>query len=423
LIGVTSFFRDTEAFCQLEQKILPDIFSNKPPGSTIRVWVPGCSTGEEAYSIAMLLQEYIENAKLNFNLQIFATDIDREAISVARTGLYPSRIASEISEERLIHFFSKEPDGVTYRIHKTVRDLLIFSEQDLIKDPPFSKLDLISCCNLMIYLGPSLQKKIIPMFHYALNPGGTLFLGSSETVGDFNDLFSPIDRPSKLYKHNGGINGQHRADFGRFIPSPPMLCPSNKKETGKPKPPEKMPLRELTEQALLKQVVPAGALVNAKGDILYIHGRTGLYLEPASGEAGVNNILKMSREGLHCKLTTALHQARITQEVVCVREVRVRNNGQLLLADLTVCPVTSSSPDTPLYLVILAESLPAKDVQRTNSAPVILGDVDAHIAILKQELLVKSEYLQSTTAELETANEELKSSNEEMQSVNEELQS
>ena len=280
LIGVTSFFRDPEAFKALEEQVIPQLFAGKPAGGVVRVWSPGCSTGEEAYSLAILLQERLEALKQNYKVQVFATDIDSQAIATARAGLYPASIAADISPERLARFFTAEPDGSAYRIHKSIRDMLVFSEQDVIKDPPFSKLDLISCRNLLIYMGGDLQKKLIPLFHYALNPGGFLFLGTSETVGEFGDLFAALDRKSKLYQRKEDIHGAQRAGPGPVSPAHdgarggrPARSPD---ETVLP---VKLPLRELTEQALLDSVVPAGALVNGQGDILYLHGRTGRYLE------------------------------------------------------------------------------------------------------------------------------------------------
>jgi len=212
LIGVTSFFRDSEIFDEVQKRAIPQLFAGKAAGAAIRIWVPGCSTGEEAYSIAMLLRERMEELKENFKVQIFATDIDRDAIDYARAGVYPSSIVADVSPERLAHFFDEEqPDGNTYRIHKTVRDMLVFSEHDLIKNPPFSKLDLISCRNLLIYMGAELQKKLMPLFHYALNPGGILVLGSSESVGEFVNLFEPLDRKSRIYQRKTFDFGRHRA--------------------------------------------------------------------------------------------------------------------------------------------------------------------------------------------------------------------
>jgi len=216
LIGVTSFFRDKEAFNTLEETAIPRLFADKAPGSVVRVWVPGCSTGEEAYSLAILIKERLAALKQSCTLQIFATDIDSQAIAAARAGVYPVSIAADLTPERLSRFFTLAPDGGVYRINKDVRDLMVFSEQDVIKDPPFSKLDLISCRNLMIYMGGELQKRLIPLFHYALKPGGQLFLGTSETVGDFGGLFETLDRKAKLYLRKEDLSGAQRAALGQF---------------------------------------------------------------------------------------------------------------------------------------------------------------------------------------------------------------
>ncbi|MFA6103180.1 MAG: chemotaxis protein CheB [Victivallaceae bacterium] len=435
LIGVTNFFRDPEAFKALEEQVIPKLFAGKSAGSIIRVWSPGCSTGEEPYSIAILLQERLETMKQSFKVQVFATDIDSRAIATARAGLYPSSIAADISPERLKRFFAAEPDGSAYRIHKGIRDMLVFSEQDVIKDPPFSKLDLISCRNLMIYMGADLQKKLIPLFHYALNPGGMLFLGTSETAGEFNDLFITLDRKSKLYQRKDDFHGAQRAALSRFLPPMKAMNTAPPLTAGKTASPAKLPLRELTEHALLQQVVQAGALVNDHGDILYLHGRTGMYLEPAPGEAGINNILKMAREGLRRELTTALHKAAGIKEIVYCPGLRVKTNGHFTTVNLTVRPVATgpnATPETPLFLVILEEALEqtrqialhaVTETGGSETSKPAGNSTDKRIAALKQELLAKEEYLQTANEELETSNEELKSSNEEMQSVNEELQS
>ena len=427
LIGVTRFFRDPAAFQALEEQIIPRLFAGKPADGVIRVWSAGCSTGEEAYSIAILLAEQQEALKQCFQVQVFATDIDRQAIATARAGLYPASIAADLSRERLARFFTAETDGGAYRIHKSIRDLLVFSEQNVIRDPPFSKFDLVSCRNLLIYLNGDLQKKLIPLFHYALNPGGYLFLGTAETVGEFADrLFTAQDRKQRLYQRKEDFQDAQRMALGRW---PPPLT-----TRGEPLPsaakkvlPGPLPLRQLTEQALLQQVVPSAALVNGQGDILYLHGRTGRYLEPAPGEASVNNILKMAREGLRRDLTTALHQAATTQEIMRHVGLRVKTNGDFTTVNLTVRPTPVDVAATPLYLVIL-ETAPSFNPEPARPALVAAPgheptDADACIAALRQELRAKEEYLQTTHEELETSNEELKSANEEMQSVNEELQS
>jgi two-component system CheB/CheR fusion protein len=436
LIGVTNFFRDPEVFQALEEQVIPALFDGKPAGATVRIWSVGCSTGEEAYSLAILLVERMEALKQSYSVQVFATDIDRRAIATARAGLYPASIVADLSPERLARFFTAEPDGSAYRIHKNIRDMLIFSEQSVIKDPPFSKLDLISCRNLLIYMGGDLQKRLIPLFHYALKPRGFLLLGTSETVGDFGDMFAAQDRKLKLYQRKEDFHGAQRAALGRFLTPVPELDAALPRGIAKTASPVKLPLRELTEQALLQQIAPAGALINGHGDILYLHGRTGMYLEPAPGEAGINNILKMARDGLRRELATALHKAVETKEPVRCPGLRVKTNGHFTSVDLSIHPV-ASGPATalgaPLYLVVLEEALPVPSADPDQAPPADLparageesfeADTAGRIAALKQELRAKEEYLQTANEELETSNEELKSSNEEMQSVNEELQS
>jgi two-component system CheB/CheR fusion protein len=432
LINVTSFFRDPEAFKALREQVIPRLFNNKSAGSAIRVWVPGCSTGEEAYSIAILLQERMETLKQSFKVQVFATDIDAQAIDQARAGVYPASIVPDVTPERLSRFFSLEPDGGSYRIHKGIRDLMVFSEQDVIKDPPFSKLDLISCRNVLIYMGTELQKKLIPLFHYALNPLGVLFLGTSETVGDFgSDIFDTLDRKAKLYGRKEGVIGAYRP-VGKFLP-PLTEGAAVLRHAGKAPAEIRFPLRELTERSLLEQYAPAGALVDEHGDILYLHGRTGMYLEPAPGESGMN-ILKMAREGLRRELAFALRKAAADKGAVRREGLRVKTNGDFTAVDLTVSPVppdASTPAGANLFLVTLeappaagkkGPAKPSGAIPEQRPDKRAAGD-DARIETLKRALRAKEEYLQNTNEELETANEELKSSNEEMQSVNEELQS
>jgi len=433
LIGVTNFFRDPEAFKALEEQVLPQIFSNKPEGGVIRIWTPGCSTGEEAYSLAILLAQYQHSLKHHFKIQVFATDIDSQAIVSARAGLYPSSIADDVPPEILEHYFAPEFEGTFFRIHKTIRDMLVFSEQDVIKDPPFSKLDIISCRNLLIYMNAVLQKKLIPLFHYALNPKGFLFLGTSETVGEYNDLFTNLNRKMKLYqRRENGRNTQRLAQQGFLIPMPArhMGLP----DMGYKRPSARPPLREITEQALLVHMSPVAVLVDAQGNILYLHGRTGMFLELAPGESDTNNILKMAREGLQRGLSLALHKAVAKKTREFRPGLRVKTNGAYTLVDTTVFPLApglSPPGEAPFFLVILAEapfvpsprdSLSA-DLKKNTSPDTPAGDLQKQIAGLENDLRAKEEYLQTTIEELETTNEELKSSNEEMQSMNEELQS
>ena len=442
LIGVTSFFRDPQAFEMLKTRVIPKLFEGKPSGSIIRVWCTGCSTGEEAYSIAILLQEQLNVLRQNYKVQIFSTDIDSHAIATARGGVYPASIARDISAERLGQFFTLENNGSAYRINKSIRNMLIFSEHDLIRAPPFSKLDLISCRNLLIYLNVDLQKKLVNLFHYALLPGGQLFLGTSETVGEFGGLFRVLDRKAKIYKRTEDFQGARRTVLERFVSYPlhPVPFTDNNDSdsvlpmtTEKALAPGKNSLREMTEQALLQQLTPTGALVNAQGDILYLHGRTGMFLEPAPGDAAVNNILAMAREGLRPDLTHTLRKAVTAKERMQALGVRVKTNGHFTRVDVAVYPVAQGSAaalESPLFLVILqAIQTPDSDNAQAMAALPEQGKyryskaANGEIAGLHAQLQAKEEYLYTVNEELETSNEELKSSNEEMQSVNEELQS
>ncbi|RJP79459.1 MAG: PAS domain S-box protein [Desulfobacteraceae bacterium] len=428
LIGVTNFFRDPEAYKILEETILPRLFKNKKTDAGFRIWVPGCSTGEEAYSIAILIQEKLDAMKHGVKVQIFATDIDSRAIDTARTGIYSAGIAGDISPERLARFFIREPSGDAYRIQKSIRDMMVFSEQDVIKDPPFSRLDLISCRNLLIYMGGELQKKLIPLFHYALKPGGFMFLGTSETIGDYMDLFAVIDRKSKLFQRKADLRGALHPKMTEFMP-PLTEAGKITRLAAKPSGENKPSLREITENALLQHWAPVGALINERGDILYLHGRAGLYLEPCPGEAGVNNILKMARDGLRRELTTAVHKVATHQESIHRPNLKIKTNGHFTYAHLTVRPIhCNPSVDMPRLLLVVLEESRVQDRKNPRKAPdtaepVSAADIDGRITALKQELRNKEEYLQSSNEELETSNEELKSANEELQSVNEELQS
>ncbi len=427
LIGVTSFFRDKDAFAKLEEEIIPKLFENKPANSTIRIWCAGCSTGEEAYSIAILLKEHLKKLKNRYNIQIFATDIDSQAIAIARAGVYPSSIIEDLTSDRIERYFVLEPGNASYRISKSIREMLIFSEQSVIKDPPFSRLDLISCRNLMIYLNSEVQKKLIPLFHYALKPNGILFLGISETVGGFDSLFEALDRKLKFYRRKEDAQG-----IQRNIPSQILDSPIEKEKVNNslglkadhnPQP----TLREITEQAILKENSISGILVNENGDTLYFHGRTGMFLEPCQGEVGVSNILKMAREGLKRELRIAFKNCVEKNETVRIQKINVKTNGHFSKVNLTIKPAktgTTSTKKQSLYIVLLEEAKEQVEDRKTEvneGSPT--GELDAYIEELKTELRIKDEYLQVVNEELDTSNEELKSSNEEMQSVNEELQS
>ena len=426
LIGVTSFFRDPEAFRALEGQIIPNVLKGKPTGSVNRVWVAGCSTGEEAYSLAIMMVEQMEALRVSHTVQVFATDIDSRAVASARIGIYPASIAEDLTPERLARFFVAEPDG-RYRIHKGIRDIVIFSEQNLIKDPPFSKLDLISCRNVMIYLETALQNMLIPLFHSALKPDGLLFLGTSETTGRFNELFDPVDRKAKLYRRKGDLPGLRRADLGGFLTTQPSMSAMHPPDAAHTAFPVKLRLRELTEQTLLRKFDPVGVLINSRGDIFYQHGHSGMYLELAPGETGHVNIFKMAREGLRRELSVALRQAVLSKEQVCCGGLRVKTNTHYTAVNLTILPVETlpaSALVESLYLVILEQAPVADENSDEVETPGVHGaEADARIAALTHELRTNEAYLQTSNEELETSNEELKSANEELQSINEEMQS
>lgn len=452
LIGVTSFFRDPDVFEILEKLIIPQLFKNKAAATDlVRVWICGCSTGEEAYSIAILIREYLESSKSNCSVQIFATDIDSRAIATARAGVYSRSIVSNVNPERLSRFFLIHPGENVYRIHKHIREMLVFSEHNVIKDPPFSKIDLISCRNLLIYLGTELQQKLMPLFHFALMQDGILLLGTSEGIGDFGDLFQVLHRKAKLYQRRGGVLITQRKALG-VSPANALSNVSNidssyskLQVSGAQELASKISLRDILEKSLMKLVAPSAALVNAQGDILYLHGRTGMFLELAAGESGVNNILKMAREGLQQELTFALNRVIVSQQPATVNGLLVRTNGHYTRVDVSVSPASAHSADvattklksTSLYVVTIKESTETgkstTGLLTTHISPAITdkfdsnrvpsGDSEDRVSELLEELHTRDEYLQSAREELESSNEELKSLMEEMQSVNEEMQS
>jgi two-component system, chemotaxis family, CheB/CheR fusion protein len=417
LIGVTGFFRDPGAFELLRERVLPQILDGLQPGAPVRAWVPGCSTGEEAYSLAILLQEEEERLHRDFAIQIFATDIDPFAVDKARAGLYPASIAADVSPERLAHYFVPEQDDF-FRIRKSTRDLVIFAEQDIIKDPPFSKIDLISCRNLLIYMEPVLQKKILSLFHYALSPGGFLLLGTSESVGDHASLFTVIDRKWKVFKRRGDTP-QRALPLEVSVPEVEAHGP----ETGAGTRTRAPSVRELTEHALLRDYAPTCVAVNAKGDIQYVHGRTGAYLEIPPGEPSAN-IVRAAREGLKLVLSSALRTVASRREPVRHDGITVKTDTGTRTVSMLVRPADALPGGPGLTLVIFEEQ--AGDAAPADSAVKEEPGADSgteRVAHLERELRLKEEALQAAVEELETSNEELKSTNEELQSTNEELQS
>ncbi|MEI9478695.1 MAG: chemotaxis protein CheB, partial [Deltaproteobacteria bacterium] len=419
LIGVTNFFRDKEAFEALRNKVIPRLFENKSPDNPLRIWVPGCSTGEEAYSIAILCQDFMGTAGKNLSVQMFATDIDNAAIESARLGLYPNSIAVDVPPDYLARFFARE-DG-SFRMKKEIRDKVVFALQNVITDPPFSKIDLISCRNLLIYLGPELQKRVLPLFHYSLKKEGFLFLGTSETIGEFSDYFSIVDRKEKLFKRKetnlvrGDILNFHApTTTDRRVDAQVLRHVGPMRATN---------YREVAERIIRESYGPTAVIINEKSEVLYIHGRAGKYLEPASGEF-TGDILAMAREGLRLELATAIRKVSVLKTEISTPHIRVKTNGEDQLINLVVKPI-SQPPSMEGTLLVIFEDLPLE--VKTGSQPTTDESIDAEphsrIQQLEQELRSTKEYLQTTIEELETANEELKSTNEELQSSNEELQS
>jgi two-component system CheB/CheR fusion protein len=412
LINVTSFFRDKEAFELLKTEIIPRLFLNKPENYEFRIWVIGCATGEEAYSIAILLREYMDEIGQEFKVHIYATDIDEDAIIKARTGFYSPNIAIDITPEILKKFFKKEESG--FKIRKDIREMVVFALQNVTRDPPFTKLDMVSCRNLLIYLEPELQKRVIIICHYALKPGGKLFLSPSESIGN-TDLFSPINKKWKLYAAktvyspaSSLLNGDMQ--WYEQVGKESVKVSSPKKEIN---------IAELTQRELLKSA-PASVVTDEKGGILYVHGETGKFLRPAPGNASLN-IVEMAREGLQLELRHAILAACANKKEIVSKELVVGTNGGSQSVILTVKPLFATGAPVGLLLISFQEIKSNGKRTRANKTSGIheAGRVEE----LEHELLDTKEILHNTVEELQASNEELMSINEEVQSTNEELQS
>ncbi|MBN9559535.1 MAG: PAS domain-containing protein [Alphaproteobacteria bacterium] len=414
LIGVTSFFRDPDAFAALRRDVLPAMIKGKGPDDTVRVWVPGCATGEEAYSIAILLRECITEPHRAPKLQIFASDIDEQALNVARIGRYPATISRDVSPQRLSRFFLRE-DG-TYRVINEIRETCLFSLHNLLRDAPFSKLDLISCRNLLIYLSSDLQDRIIPLFHYALVPAGALFLGMSENVTRHSRLFLTLDKVNRIFQRRAAVE-RRVPEFPLIAPRSPRhlpLAPSRRTQVGEPS------LKAAAERYLVDRFTPAYVVVNQDGELLHSSGRTGKYLELPAG-APDTNLFNMARLGLKLDLRAALHRTISTRQPTVQRKVSIGTNGGALEIDLHVHPLRFDPHSEALYMIVFQDlgAILATETEFTSTEDV----GEASVRHLEAELHLTRERLQTTTEELESSNEELKSSNEELQSINEELQS
>jgi two-component system CheB/CheR fusion protein len=416
LINVTSFFRDPEIFDTLKNTILRKLIKTPYSGEQIlRIWVPGCSSGEEPYSIAMIIQEFLsENQVGKVNVQVFATDVSERAIEHARAGFYPSAIANDVSPERLRRFFTKNENG--YQIQKLIRDSCVFARHNVTKDPPFSKIDLISCRNLLIYLGPILQRKVMPIFHYALNPHGYLILGSSESIGGFADYFFPADKKFKIYSKKLVAS---KLRFDQVEPFSHDRIVAGQAETQRIPFNDKDILRE-GDKLLLSRFVPASVVINQDFNILQFRGKTAPFLEPASGEASLN-IMKMAKEGVSGVLREVLLKAKKTGAPVEKKKIPVVVDGQQRLFNLEVTPFTVIQSQEYFYLVLFELITIAEGTKKAVSRRSQQTDIDANR--LRVELNATKDYLQSIIEEHEATNEELRAANEEILSSNEELQS
>jgi two-component system, chemotaxis family, CheB/CheR fusion protein len=434
LINVTSFFRNTEAFDTLKQLVYPAILKARSTngGAPIRIWVPGCSTGEEAYSHAISVVEFLGDERTEVPVQIFGTDLSEIAIQRARAAVYKESIETDISPGRLRRFFHKADGG--YQISKTIRDLCIFSTQNIFSDPPFSRMDLVSCRNVMIYLSQTLQKRVIPIFHYALNPTGYLMIGNTEgLLGAGSELFEMADKKQKIYRKKlvatpvtfGFSVGAPERDGGAVEVPPPPVKPSEPLKTP-------LELQREADRLLLSRYAPPAVVVNDQLEILQSRGRTGNFLELAPGKASLN-LLKMARPGLLFELQCVIDEAKKTGLETERRNVHVEGDGQAHMTNVRVLPFRTPIHDRNSYLIVFepvqSEAAPgsAKDAEPLTESE--RAEKEKQIAQLKQELSASKEYLQSiiemqevTNEELQSANEEIQSGNEELQSTNEELQ-
>jgi two-component system, chemotaxis family, CheB/CheR fusion protein len=416
LISVTEFFRDPESFAALEMKVIPQLFEGKDHNSHIRVWVPGCASGEEAYTIAILLAEHATKLRKKPVIQIFATDLDSDALAIARKARYPEEIAEQLTPDRLKRYFKRV--GAEYEVVTEIRELCIFSPHNLIKDPPFSRLDLLSCRNVMIYLEADLQKKLLPIFHYALNASGFLFLGPAENIASRSDHFRVIDSKHRVFQrkptllHSPLQLPSLGAGFVTKFQSASIPAAPLQKDQG---------LARLIERLILEEYALPSVIINDQGDVLYFSGATGKYLDPPVGVPS-NKLISMARKNLRLELRTALHRAFTTRKEVVRRDLKLKLARGVQRIDLIVRPLSELGVETELYIVLFRELIPSTSSGRP---PVEEFPANEHPVIkqLENELRTTKEDLQITIEELETSNEELKSANEELLSMNEELQS
>jgi len=417
LIGVTNFFRDKDVWDNLADVIMPTMISKLQEGTILRAWVAGCSTGEEAYSLAIVFKEAVEkiNPHGGFSLQIFATDLDNEAIESARKGLFPLNIAADVSPKRLNRFFVKTEDS--YRVNTEIREMVVFAKHNIILHPPFTKVDILTCRNLLIYMDAELQKKLLGLFYYSINPGGIMILGSAESLGVQSHFFSTVDSKLKIFKRS--ISSTVSPELFDF----PSSFARNKQNITENKLPIMPPqnIQTLANDILLQYYSPPGVLVNEKGDIIYISGRTGKYLEPAVGKANMN-IFAMLREGLRNEFPSAFRQALLKKEQVVLRNIKVGTNGGTQLVKVSIQWLDKPDALKGMVMIIFIDE-PINTIHKPSGENDEKALTIIHQSELEKELQVAREDIQNTLEEMQTSQEELKSTNEELQSTNEELQS
>ena len=435
LIIVTGFFRNPEGFEALKRSAFPALLKERAAGEPVRVWVPGCATGEEAYSLVICLLEFLEEQDSTLQVQLFGTDLSATAISRARTGSFPARIENEVSPERLRRFFDKK-DG-RYQINKAIRDRCLFAQQNLTTDPPFSKLDLISCCNVLIYLTTALQERVIPIFHYALKPTGLLKLGASEGVGRFTNLFSPIDRKHKIYAPRPGPSGH--VGFG-LTATARVAVPAGEPQEAAGW--SAGAIEREADRAVLSRHAPAGVVVSSDLEIVQFRGKTGVYLEAPPGVASLS-LLRMVRDGLAPSLRRALQEAAHTGAAVKKEGIQIRANGQMQEVGFEVIPIGPADQVKGRHLLVLffetlgrpRAPVPPTRARESSRGPATvaerrvvhltheLADARQHLETISEEHAAAIEELRATTEELQSSNEELQSTNEELETAKEELQS
>jgi two-component system CheB/CheR fusion protein len=416
LIGVTSFFRDPQAWEQLKAEVFPALLSGGASNQALRAWVPACSTGEEAYSLAILFKEILVEHKpaKEISLQIFATDLDQQAVEKARLGMFPANITADISAKRLERYFVKMAHG--YQVSNSIRKMVIFAPHNIIMDPSFTKLDLLSCRNLLIYLRPELQKQLLPLFHYCLNPGGFLFLGSAETIGNFTNLFAPLAGKTRLYRRLESAHPVEVVDFPTaYISSRSVARAKSQKPTAN--------LQTQADQLILQKYSPAAVLTNDNGDILYISGRTGKYLEPATGKANWN-IFSMAREGLRYVLTSAFQKALRVKETIILANVVMGTNDEKQVVNVAIDPLRGDNGLGGMVIIVFTDVAVkplAETTGKSSGDNQLMAELQEELGYARQKMRSIREEMQSSQEELKSSNEELQSTNEELQSTNEEL--